>query len=302
MNSVGDAGSSAPIPVLTPPGRLRSAWRFLLFILLYLLFLFGFGTATAVVLALVWEGTPDQVVMVQLLTLTAGFPAVTMATAVMVGAVDHQPSSSVGLGFQAGWGRETLAGLLLGIGLIVLVVFLEWITGHLEFRSSGVPLTAAATSLVTVFLVFLVVAWHEELLFRGYPFQRLLEVMGAPWTVLLLSVAFGAVHYGNPHVSGAGVANTALVGILFALAYLATRRLWLPIGLHWGWNFCEAAFGLPVSGIRIGQMTLVAEVRGNELFHGGDYGPEASLVASGAIMAGIVALGLRMRSARNEVP
>ena len=144
-------------------------------------------------------------------------------------------------------------------------------------------------------MVFFAGAAHEEMVSRGYPFQRLMEVLGAPLAVVGQAAIFAGLHHWNPHSNLMGTINTMLVGILFALAYLQTRQLWLPIGLHWSWNFFEAAFGLPVSGITIEQMPLSAEVRGPELVHGGGYGPEAGLAASVVIAAVTVALILRGR-------
>ena len=281
-----------PLPFAGPPGRLRAAWRFVLFLLLYLLFASVWVTMGLLVLA----GPPPQAsLQFVLLSVIAGLLAVAMATGSMLGAVDHQPLSFVGLGRGPGWLPQLGAGFLLGLAMIGAVVLLEWATGHLRVVPTGVPLASGAARLLLFFFVFLAGAVHEELLARGYPFQRLLELLGAPVAVLVQGAIFAALHYRNPHGSLVGSINTMLVGILFALAYLHTGRLWLPIGLHWGWNFFEAAFGFPVSGIRIEGGLVLAEVSGRELFHGGSYGPEASLPASLVILAVTVALALRGR-------
>ena len=231
-----------------------------------------------------------------------GMLAVAMATWFMLGAVDHQPLSFVGLGREPGWLSQLGGGFLLGLAMIGAVVLLEWATGHLRVVPTGVSAATGAARLLLFSVVFLIGALHEELLARGYPFQRLLEVLGTPAAILVQGAIFAALHYHNPQASLMGSINTMLVGILLALAYLRTGRLWLPIGLHWGWNFFEAAFGFPVSGIRIEGGPMLAKVSGPELFHGGGYGPEASLPACLVISAVTVALALRGRGSREVVP
>lgn len=273
-------------------GRLRSAWRMLLFVLVYLFLLFGWVMLGAMLLP---NATRTVSVEFAVLSATAGFLAVVMATGLFLGGVERRPLDFVGLGFEAGWLRQIGVGFLLGLAMMVAIVLLEWGTGHLRIAWSGVPPATTAARLLLFFLVFLVGAAHEEMVSRGYPFQRLMEVLGVPLAVVGQAAIFAGLHYWNPHSSLLGSVNTMLVGVLFAVAYLQTGRLWLPIGLHWGWNFFEAAFGLPVSGITIEEMPLVAKFRGSELFHGGGYGPEAALPASVVIAVTTVAFFLRGR-------
>ena len=103
----------------------------------------------------------------------------------------------------------------------------------------------------------------------------------------LLSILFGAVHILNPHTSWPGIVNTILVGMVFGLAYLRTRQLWLPIGWHWGWNLAEASFGFPVSGLKMTGMPFVAIVSGSSLWTGGAYGPEASVPGTVVLLLGL---------------
>ena len=123
-------------------------------------------------------------------------------------------------------------------------------------------------------------ALMEELAFRGYPFQKLTESLGALGAVLVLSALFGAVHLQNPESSGWlswGFFNTIAVGIIFALVRIRTASLLFPFGLHFGWNFFQGAvFGLPVSGLEEFSTVVRATVHGAPALTGGTYGPEAS--------------------------
>jgi membrane protease YdiL (CAAX protease family) len=120
----------------------------------------------------------------------------------------------------------------------------------------------------------------EEILFRGYPLQILIAAAGPFAAIIPLGVLFALMHAGNPNVLWFGIANTAGFGILFGYAFYRSRDLWLPIGLHFGWNFTLPLFGVNVSGLKIGvtahQMVWTAGV----WWSGGDYGPEASVLTS----------------------
>ena len=76
----------------------------------------------------------------------------------------------------------------------------------------------------------------EELMFRGYPFQRLVEAIGAGGAIVVFSVLFGVVHLMNPGANPWGLLNTVVIGVVLSVAYLRTRALWLPWGIHFAWN------------------------------------------------------------------
>jgi hypothetical protein len=86
--------------------------------------------------------------------------------------------------------------------------------------------------------------------------------------------------------------------VLFSVAYLRTRALWLPLGLHWAWNFFQGeVFSLPVSGIRFAKPMLQVAAVGPAWFTGGDYGPEGGLAVTVVALAGIFWLARTRRLA-----
>jgi hypothetical protein len=120
-------------------------------------------------------------------------------------------------------------------------------------------------------------ACAEEVAFRGYPFQRLIEAIGPVAAAIVLSLLFGAVHFLNPHASVLGFLNTALIGLLLAFAYLRTRTLWMSIAIHFFWNLTLGlVFGLPVSGLTLFSVVTRARAVGPLWLTGGSYGIEAS--------------------------
>jgi hypothetical protein len=137
-------------------------------------------------------------------------------------------------------------------------------------------------------LVFVVAALAEEALFRGYPLQTLTRAQLAVLGVLLTSVPFAAIHLQNPNVAkGFTFVNTALAGVWLAVAYLRTRSLWFPLGVHWSWNWALGSlFGLPVSGItRLAPNPLLqATDLGPAWLTGGSYGIEGGLACTVALV------------------
>jgi len=124
----------------------------------------------------------------------------------------------------------------------------------------------------------------EELLMRGYGFQILLATCGTWATVAPVGVVFALMHTGNPNATWLGIANTAGFGILFGYAYVRSRDLWLPIGLHFGWNFTLPLFGANVSGLRMKITGHDMVWNAGTLWSGGEYGPEASVLTSAVLI------------------
>jgi membrane protease YdiL (CAAX protease family) len=198
---------------------------------------------------------------------------------------EKRPFGSAGMALSGRWKAELALGLAIGTVMILAVAGMEWALGAAKFYWSGQEVRSLCLWGVGGFVVLTIAATNEEIMFRGYPFQRLVESIGPPGAIMILSVLFGFIHLGNPNSSWVGTANTALVGIPFSVAYLRTRMLWLPIGIHFAWNFVQAfVLGLPLSGISFPVALLRAEVSGSVTLTGGAYGPEAGLLATGIIV------------------
>lgn len=132
----------------------------------------------------------------------------------------------------------------------------------------------------------------EEAVFRGVV-QRQLEAMFGTWTALAVTSAFfGLAHLMNPGASlFAAFAIACEAGILLGAAYLVTRRLWVPIGLHMAWNFTQGwVYSIPVSGSGPPVGLLETRLSGPEWLTGGAFGLEASAVA--LVVASVAGFGL----------
>jgi membrane protease YdiL (CAAX protease family) len=192
------------------------------------------------------------------------------------------PPVALGFPLDRTAGRQFTVGLALGALFISGDAALIAAFGSLRLHLHLTPATMLRAFAVTVLLLFGAVL--EELSFRGYPFQMLIEAFGAFWAVVFLSALFGAVHLGNPDAQGLlswGFFNTLAVGLLFAIARVRTASLWFSTGLHFGWNlFQGAVFGLPVSGLHEFSTVVTATVHGSRALTGGDYGPEGSAICA----------------------
>jgi membrane protease YdiL (CAAX protease family) len=162
-----------------------------------------------------------------------------------------------------------------------------WI--HIESFALSTVAGGAVVSLTLAALVqFLLAAYQEELLSRGYHLQNLSDAFGKVWGVVVSSLIFGLLHLANPSAGWASTLGIFVAGAFLAYAYLRTRRLWLSIGLHAGWNFFEGTvFGFQVSGLDFFRLIRIS-VSGPELWTGGAFGPEAGLIILPAIVLGTV--------------
>ncbi|MEO8455423.1 MAG: type II CAAX endopeptidase family protein [Sphingomicrobium sp.] len=172
--------------------------------------------------------------------------------------------------------RLLLIGLVGGFLLFALVVAIAAAIGIYRVTGEG-----DLTNLLPAFLASAIFpAVSEEMLFRGILF-RWIEEFGGSWAALLVTSAlFGAIHLANPNASiiaAVGIAFEA--GVLLGGAYMLTRSLWLPMGLHAGWNFTQGEiFGIPVSGTSVHGL-LEARLTGSPLLTGNGFGLEASPIA-----------------------
>lgn len=212
----------------------------------------------------------------------AGLIAALVANLLSMGIFEALPLIDIGLHWNRCAVRNLLIGLAGGVGAAVVVLAPPLALGAAHFAPIHNPDATVATLVFTAF-VLLCGASGEELVFRGYAFQILLRSLGPFATILPIGVLFAALHIANPSATFLGLANTAGFGVLFGYAFLRSQDLWLPIGLHYGWNVTLPLFGVNVSGLKIGVTGYTLEWTAGTLWSGGDYGPEASILTSGVM-------------------
>lgn len=222
---------------------------------------------------------------------------VAMATAIGLGAawiclaIEKKPLSAMGYRLNGRWAGELGLGVLGGAAIMLITALLAMGAGGFHWVKGAADFHALALGA----LLFILVGFNEETLFRGYYFQRAVDGLGDTGGLLVGGAIFGLAHAGNPGMHGAtllwALVNIALAGILLGLCYLKTRSLALPIGVHIGWNFTQGnILGFGVSGTTDAQGLLTPVFHGKaEWITGGAFGLEASLpcviVCGAAILA-----------------
>ncbi len=199
----------------------------------------------------------------------------------------RDPISSMGLVFRPGWRREVALGAALGWSMLIASILPLVLSGGLIVTFWTVP--GQFGTLFIDFLVLAVAALGEEVAFRGYPFQRLIDAVGPTMATILSSLAFAALHMFNPSANRASFLFTVFCSWLLSIAYLRTRALWVCWGWHFAWNASMCLlFGLPVSGITQFSPVVQSNTIGPLWMTGGNYGPEASAVAAIVVLFGIL--------------
>ncbi len=217
------------------------------------------------------------------LSLTVGVVGAAVAVLVYYGVVRVTEKREV----TEAAGRTAVSGLVRGtlLGVVIFAAVIGDIAVNGGYRILGLgehPIEA-----VGLIGFMAAAATTEELLFRGVVFRHLEKLTGT-WLALTVSaLAFGGMHLLNEDATWWGALCVAIAGGgMLTSAYVATRNLWLPIGLHFGWNYAQSAiFGSEVSGNGVRQGILDSESTGNVWLSGGQFGPEASVFT---VLAGVL--------------
>jgi hypothetical protein len=207
--------------------------------------------------------------------------------------LEDLPPRALGWGFHPGWLRDWLKGSLVGAISLTLATLVATLCGGFSFTlNATAAFPAIWKTLVLSGLVFILAAAAEEAMFRGYPLQTMTRA-GLAWlAIIITSVIFSSGHLDNPNVVPYFTfINTALAGVWLAIAYLRTRSLWFPLGVHWAWNWMMGAvIGLPVSGIeRLTPNPLLrAAAVGPPWLTGGTYGIEGGAACTFALIVSTI--------------
>ena len=274
-------------------GRLRSGWRFAVFVALFVAIGGALGVFAVSILSLMQIGyTPQTPVFLGvngILSLAAGLIAGWLAGKWLEGL----PFRALGALPVGRWLRNLMTGLLIGGASVTLAVGLAAFGGysiHLNSSIDGITiLRGAALS----FVILAAAAAFEEALFRGYVLQTFSRA-GLAWlAIALTSLLFGAVHYGNPNAGVISSINTGLAGVWLGVAYLKTRDLWFPFGVHLMWNWMQGSiFGIEISGLTdLSAAPVFREIdNGPAWLTGGPYGIEGGIACTAALVVSTAAI------------
>ena len=173
--------------------------------------------------------------------------------------------------------QDTAKGFGVGFGFFVAVVLIMMLLGLYHIDSIG---TDKPMQIISAFFLFLLVGTGEEIIFRGVFFRWIDEKWGFVAALTISSVFFGLVHISESNATlWSSLAIAVEDGLLLGAAYKYSGTLWLPIGIHWAWNFTQGnIFGFEVSGNDAGEALLKSTVSGPDWLTGGAFGAEASVI------------------------
>jgi hypothetical protein len=191
----------------------------------------------------------------------------------------------IGIGFM--WNpsgvRNLILGLAGGMGAALLVILGPVVEGAAYFEKMPVAGGWSSGAFLMTLLVFGAIG--EEMLFHGYAFQVLMGALGPFATILPVSILFALAHGMNMNVTPLALLNTGLWGLVLGVAFWRSGDLWLPIGLHLGWNWILPLLGANLSGFTMSVTGYVMRWRpGYDKVSGGAYGPEGSPLTAAVLV------------------
>ncbi len=212
---------------------------------------------------------------------------------------EHARLTDAGFAWTGASVRNLFLGLGGGAGAAVLVLVPPLIGPAAEFQAApGAQAEWSALLFFTAMILF--GAAGEEMLFRGYGFQVLLAAIGPFATILPIGILFSLAHLGNLNISPLGALNTFGWGVLLGYAFWRSGDLWMPIGLHAGWNWALPLFGTNLSGFTMNVTGYAVRWNVGPFWSGGEYGPEGGILTSGVLVTLFVFL--RKAPVRRQAP
>lgn len=177
------------------------------------------------------------------------------------------------------WLKELFLGLIIGAALMILPVLMLSIFGYVHWEVNSFSLSTIWTG----FSILLLAAIAEELLFRGFIFQRLIQAFGNWPAQLIVASLFVLTHINNPNMTGTlkilACINIFVASLMFGIAYIKTASLAMPLGLHFMANFMQGTIlGFGVSGDKDPSIFKPTFDNAPIWLSGGDFGIEASIL------------------------
>ncbi|MET0242145.1 MAG: CPBP family intramembrane glutamic endopeptidase [Flavitalea sp.] len=201
---------------------------------------------------------------------------------------DEKSIVSLGFPFSA---RNAIMGswsAIVVLGLVITIFKITSVSSFDHFSWPGINWYAGL-------LIMLVVGISEETLFRGYLLNNLMQSFDK-WRALGFSaMMFAFMHIGNPNITAIAALNILLAGGVLGCNYIFTKNLWFGILFHFTWNFLLGpVLGYNVSGVGISSL-MAPELRGSEVFTGGAFGPEGSVIVTVLLSALLVVIPMLYR-------
>lgn len=270
--------------------EIRCGWPIAIFFALYFLYQILSSVVLSVMMLVivgpenVFSASPDTLADLSAafaphpLTLLISNVLIALMIVLLFKLLYKRPLSQMGLK-RRGTAREFFCGCILGILAIGLVFVVLLLLGQIRIVSFT-PRYIVSVHFLLSLAAFLAVGFCEEMMSRGFLMTVLKTTRNKYIIVLLPQVLFALLHALNPNVTALSLANIFLIGIVFSLQFIKTGKLWLPIGLHFTWNFFQGnVLGLQVSGIETPSVIQIQDT-GSRFLNGGAFGAEGGIIVT----------------------
>lgn len=178
--------------------------------------------------------------------------------------------------------------MILFVGSLILVV-----NKNLYFTNAFFNFPDFAAGVV----LFIIVAFIEEIVFRGYLLNNLLQSINQWWALIISAAVFAIMHMQNNHTDILSAINILIAGLVLGINYIYTKNLWFSIFFHFGWNFFQGSvLGFPVSGIAVGSSIMQQSLNGSERLTGGEFGFEGSVFCTSLLAFMLIIFSWRFSS------
>jgi len=286
--------------LVTKKPAIKWPWLRVLLYLLAALILMGIGQAIAAVIVSAISGISpydlgktlggaDQS-GIKLIIELSGLIFVLGITWIFRRYIDSKSFVSMGYSMK-GRLKDCIYGILVGLVLISLGFFSLLFTDYLEITQIVFSFKIVAGS----FFFYLVAAMIEEVIFRGYVLNNLMEYGNKYLALFISSVLFALIHGMNPNLTIIAMVNLAIAGGVLGITYIYTKNIWYPVFLHVSWNYFQGPiYGFEVSGTQAASI-ISQKVSGNELITGGSFGFEGSIILTVLMIVLIIVSDLIMR-------
>jgi len=199
--------------------------------------------------------------------------------------IDKKSFKSLGFEFS-NYKKDFLYGLLGGFALIATGFVILMLMGNLSVSNINFDLPL----ILGYILLFTIASFNEEIMIRGYILNNFFDSMDKYIALIVSSLLFAVMHLANANFTTISFINIFLAGILLGIYYVHKQNLWLPIALHFSWNFFQGPiFGFEVSGVDV-TGTIIQDIQGSDVITGGQFGFEGSIIATLLMVISIVLL------------
>ena len=273
--------------------RIKNGWLIAILFMPIWLVIMGLVQGIGVVLVMVVSGVdmanPDSaealfgemgfdsptMLILTVFSLLGSFLALWVATKF----IDRKPLMSIGLSVKDK-SNEMLIGLAFALAFIGGLFAILWLMGAITVTG----FVGFKPGVFIVSMMLFMAAFDEELIFRGYILNNMMDATSNRWIALAgSSVLFALLHAGNPSIWSTWVPMTELfaAGFILGISYTFTKNLWFPTFFHFGWNFFQGLLGFEISGLNVDSWKMIShENSGNvpDIVSGGSFGIEGSVI------------------------